>query len=368
MTFVGVVAAWGLSSGMAAPPPDAYQDLEARQKQLSAKVNDQLKAVADAEAERKQLIQDRKQLAAEMKAAKSRSAPVIDYSKYDRCPNGKSWDQCDHVREKAEWLEEQLDKRKRFEREMEKIMSDFQQRQKAINDSLDSYFKKVDSLNKTAGAAVSEREKLVADIKNVAKLSGAEMLRTGDFGKDRIKAATDAVMANKAQFAADGNGTKCNFYQQTMAYKLTGRNLPELQGRANDIADQLAKSVADKEGKFTSLNFQGDRQAALDRAQDLADQGKYVVIVYKNPEAGKSGHIASVAPLKDGDKMPASPRVNGVGLGLDRIPYISQAGPSDPDDGESVHDYYRLSQGFGYSRLSNMEIYVYDPLKQATTK
>ena len=38
MTFVGVMAACGLSGALAAPPPAAYQDLEARQKALAARV------------------------------------------------------------------------------------------------------------------------------------------------------------------------------------------------------------------------------------------------------------------------------------------------------------------------------------------
>ena len=135
------------------------------------------------------------------------------------------------------------------------------------------------------------------------------------------------------------------------AKELLGRDVPELRGQASDQSDQLKAAAEDPKSKWWSLGFHDDPSTAFQRAQELADEGKLVVVTWKNPKptATDSGHVAIVVPRPD--NAPELPNSTTWKMG---VPYIAQAGAK-------VFDQDRLSQGFGPTKKSGLEIYVLEP-------
>jgi RHS repeat-associated protein len=77
--------------------------------------------------------------------------------------------------------------------------------------------------------------------------------------------------------------TFCNYACRETAQRILGANPKEWDGRANDIAAQLAKS-----GNF--------HRVGPAEAQRLANQGKLVIGAWANPNPGRHGHVVTVVP------------------------------------------------------------------------
>jgi hypothetical protein len=136
--------------------------------------------------------------------------------------------------------------------------------------------------------------------------------------------------------------TQCNAFLRDFAKRFTGLDMPEFAGQdllANQMFDNLVKS-----GNFKPLGLQKDPKDVFQKAQELADEGRFVVVAYKKPDG--HGHVAVVVPA-DGD-METSDK-----WGM-KVPYIAQAG-------ESVFSKGKLSEGFGPDKLKDMEVFVLAP-------
>ena len=116
-------------------------EVRLRQKMQTDK---KLKAEFEKIEKQKQSLAEKQKLTGSKKSSGKRTSTQIDYSKYDRCPNGQSWDGCDHEDEKAEWLREQQNKGLGFQKSTEKILADFAKRQQEINDRLASNAKQME--------------------------------------------------------------------------------------------------------------------------------------------------------------------------------------------------------------------------------
>lgn len=154
----------------------------------------------------------------------------------------------------------------------------------------------------------------------------------------------------KARYKPSGKTTHCNEFVRDFATELLGRDVPELRGRVGEQADQLKASAEMPDSKWRSLSFPDDPQAAFQTAQALANEGKLVVVIWKNPKptGTDTGHVAVVVPSpeEDGGLFDATKRKWGM-----RVPYIAQAG-------ETVSDLMPLGHGFGPAKKVGMEVYV----------
>jgi hypothetical protein len=164
-------------------------------------------------------------------------------------------------------------------------------------------------------------------------------------------AKTAKALAADPKYQPEGARTRCSQFVRDFARTLLGRDLPELQGQASDQFDKMKESP-----NWKSLKFQDKPQGAFREAQDLANQGNLVVVVWKNPHptATNSGHIAIVVPLrgKDRDLHPSTEWEM-------KVPYIAQAGAKLPRrNDEAVFSYLPLSEGFGADKKDEMEIFV----------
>ena len=157
----------------------------------------------------------------------------------------------------------------------------------------------------------------------------------------------------KARYQPDDKKTHCSEFVRNYAKELLGRNLPELEGHAGDQSDRLKAAAASPDSKWRSLSFSDDPAVAFKNAQDLANEGKLVIVACKNPHptGTESGHVAVVVPSrqKDGGLFDATERKWKM-----KVPYIAQAG-------DTVHDYMPLSDGFGPAKKAAIEIYVLSP-------
>jgi len=173
------------------------------------------------------------------------------------------------------------------------------------------------------------------------------------YGGDLAKFAERLGVERKARYKPDGATTHCSEFVRDFARELLGRDVPELRGRAGDQADQLTKAAASPDSKWRSLSFHDDPAAAFRNAQELANEGKFVVVTWKNSTATPtdSGHVAVVVPSrKEGGGLFDSTRMK---WGME-VPYIAQAGAT-------VSDYMPLRDGFSPARKSGMEVYVLSP-------
>ena len=159
------------------------------------------------------------------------------------------------------------------------------------------------------------------------------------------------TLADDEKYKPEQDTTHCSEFVRDYARKLLGRDVPELRGPAGAQADQLKAAAGDPKSKWWSLAFHEDPAAALQRAQELADEGKLVVVAWKNPTptATDSGHVAVIVPRRGDDaELPYSTTWKL------RVPYSAQAGAT-------VSSYQRLSQGFAAAKKSGLELYVLEP-------
>ena len=157
----------------------------------------------------------------------------------------------------------------------------------------------------------------------------------------------------KTRYKPDGKKTHCSEFVRDFATDLLGRDVPELDGQAGKQADNLKASAEKPDSKWRSLSFPDDPLAAFQGAQALANEGKLVVVAWKNPHptGTDTGHIAVVvpSPQDDGGLFDATKRKWGM-----KVPYIAQAG-------ETVSDRMPLGDGFGPAKKAGMEVYVLSP-------
>jgi hypothetical protein len=147
------------------------QSVLADQASQLGSVRDNLKQQSEAlSSQRTGIIQGRKSLAARNRNARAQRPEDVDYSKYDRCPNGASWWQCDHEDLKRAWLEEQLrGSQYEFQKKMEKILDDLQKNQKAVMDGLDDYFRQKQKYDDQKSQYDKSVDTLKSQIKNLEK-------------------------------------------------------------------------------------------------------------------------------------------------------------------------------------------------------
>jgi hypothetical protein len=124
----------------------AEPKVEIRLRQLTEAQKKLISANQKIEKQKQDLAEKQKSTGDKSKNRNRTSSAQIDYSKYDRCPNGKSWDGCDHEGEKAEWLREQQNKGYGLQKNLNKIMDDFLKRQQQISDRLSNTAKKIETI------------------------------------------------------------------------------------------------------------------------------------------------------------------------------------------------------------------------------
>lgn len=199
-------------------------------------------------------------------------------------------------------------------------------------------------------------DKLGVEGKQNKKVGIREVKRTyTEFisGDSLGRVAKKLGVEEKARYQPVGKKTRCSEFVRDFARELLGRAVPELEGQAGTQADQLKAAVASPDLKWRSLSFSDDPALAFQNAQVLANEGKLVVVAWKNPNptGTDTGHVAVVVPSRreDGGLFDATEKKWKM-----KVPYIAQAG-------ETVHDYMPLSDGFGPAKKAGMEIYVLSP-------
>jgi hypothetical protein len=164
------------------------------------------------------------------------------------------------------------------------------------------------------------------------------------------KAAKKLGIEQKAQYKANGKWARCNMFVGAFAREVRGRSLPELKGHQ---LDNLKAAATSPGSKWRSLSFSDDPAAAFQNAQDLANEGKLVIVAWKHPDPDSYylRHSAVVVPSRqeDGGLFDATKRKWGM-----KVPFIAQAG-------ETVSDYMPLSDGFSPDKKAGMEIFVLSP-------
>jgi len=199
-------------------------------------------------------------------------------------------------------------------------------------------------------------DRLGVEGKQHKKVGIREVKRTSQetiYKGDLQKFARKLGLEGKGRYQPDGKETHCSEFVRDFAKELLGRTIPELEGRAGDQCDRLKAAAASPDSKWRSLSFSDDPAPAFQNAQDLANEGKLVVVAWKNPHptGSDSGHVAVVVPSgqEGGDLFDATKLKWGM-----KVPYIAQAGAT-------VSEYMPLRDGFGPSRKAGMEIYVLSP-------
>jgi len=164
----------------------------------------------------------------------------------------------------------------------------------------------------------------------------------GQAADDLTARATE--LAGTQQYDKDPDGqTHCSEFVRDFV----GKDLPELQGQAKDQVDQLSQAQ-----DWKQLAYDKDPQLALRQAQLYANQGKTVIIAWKNPEPteGNTGHIAVVVPSLPDEQSHDGMFPSGQ-WGL-RVPYIAQAG-------DTVSAKIAMSYGFSAKNAkSGLQIFV----------
>jgi hypothetical protein len=174
-----------------------------------------------------------------------------------------------------------------------------------------------------------------------ADLSAADITKA-------VQALVNSLDATAKYGAQDDGTTRCNIFVRDLVNSLLAGSQVELEGKANEQFDALSKSV-----NWHIMGLVASPEQVLLKAQDLANNGVLVIVAYKNPTAGKPGHIALVVP--------------GVPTKSDtwkiKVPMIAQAGSKGPCQGvpadQSVFDMLKLSCGFRLDDLPNMELFRY---------
>lgn len=84
------------------------------------------------------------------------------------------------------------------------------------------------------------------------------------------------------------------------AIELLGRKVLELRGLARHQIDKLNTAATSPESRWKSLSFSDDPPAAFQNSQDLANEGKLIIVAWKNPDSTSTdpGHSAVVVPSR----------------------------------------------------------------------
>lgn len=146
-----------------------------------------------------------------------------------------------------------------------------------------------------------------------------------------------------------GAQTQCSRFVRDLAKEFVGKTLPELDGNVSAQVTSLTKLAGQQNSKWSTVDFNGDNKAklaAFKKAQDLANQGKLVLVAWKNPKPtpANSGHIAAIVPAQNMEES---------GKWGIKVPYIAQAG-------ETISSKMKLSDGFNPAMKSSLMIFVYD--------
>jgi hypothetical protein len=199
-------------------------------------------------------------------------------------------------------------------------------------------------------------DKLGVEGKQNKKVGIREVKRTTQetIFKDGLeKVAKKLGVADKERYEAVGKTTHCSEFVRDFAKELLGRSIPELEGKAGDQCDKLKAAAASPDSKWRSLSFSDDAAVAFKNAQDLANEGKLVIVTWKNPHPTltNSGHIAVIVPSRqeDGGLFDATNRKWKM-----KVPFIAQAG-------DEVRDNMPLGDGFGPAKKAGIEVYVLSP-------
>lgn len=176
----------------------------------------------------------------------------------------------------------------------------------------------------------------------------------GDIAPTEITRLARELAKEQTYEAIDGK-TQCSQFARDLVQKILGKSEPldALQGK---VADQH-KTLSDPNSDWAALGFgradEDRRQLLFKKAQDLANDGELVLVVY-NPQPPATGHIALVVPgvLAQSDNWSA------------RVPVIAQAGTVNPrqktDEKEkSVFSSLELDHGFAPEQVVDMEIFLY---------
>lgn len=108
-------------------------------------------------------------------------------------------------------------------------------------------------------------------------------------------------------------------------------------------ANQMVELWASSPNNWEEIAMGQARELALKQAHELANQGYFVVVGWKNPDSKKSGHVAVVVPGKLQDS----------GWKCKQVPMTM-------DTGEG-HRWAsgRLSEGFGTAKEDSVKFYRY---------
>jgi hypothetical protein len=176
-----------------------------------------------------------------------------------------------------------------------------------------------------------------------------EIISRGSLEKFAKKQGVD----QKAHYKGEGKNTRCSEFVRDFAKELLGREIPELRGFAVHQLYYLKAAATSPDSRWRTLSFSDDPAAAFQNAQDLANEGKLVIVAWKNPQRANydPGHAAVVVPSRqeDGGLFDATKRKWGM-----KVPYIAQAG-------ETISDYMPLNDGFSPDKKAQMEIFVLSP-------
>ena len=205
--------------------------------------------------------------------------------------------------------------------------------------------KKEDRLDRLGNKGRQNKKVGIREVKRVSQ----ETIFRGSLEKFAKKLGTE----EKARYQPVGKKTHCSEFVRDFAKELLGRSIPELEGQAGNQSERLKAAASSPDSKWRSLSFSDDPAAAFQNAQDLANEGKLVIVAWKNPHptGTDSGHVAVVVPSRqeDGGLSDATKL-----KWMMKVPYIAQAG-------ETVSEYMPLRDGFGPAKKAGMEIYVLSP-------
>lgn len=327
---------------------EAYQRLTARLQQAQ-KQKAQLQERRDqAQAAKSRIAKDRQGVdAARRDLSDSAAAGVVDYSRYDRCPNGHAWGECNHAPQKEEWLREQTDKNYRFRKSLERIMDDLLASQQAVQDQLSDYATSAKSYNDETKALKDE----VGQIKKeMAEFRGLPDVAVDPQVDMKIKETVTAELAKRPdgyERREDGL-TQCNIFASDYAKNLLGRDVPQLldatgaaPAAARDQLAQLTKAVANNDPKVKQLDWGNDAQAVMRQTVELANQGKLVVFI-------EPTHVSTVVP---------SARLHDSGSWKLAVPYVTQAGAKVAFPDQPIP----LSEAWSSTARTKLKVFVVDP-------
>lgn len=162
---------------------------------------------------------------------------------------------------------------------------------------------------------------------------------------------------DEASYGAVGTTTKCNFFARDVVEAILLQTRPDMRvnstggtARANDQFDNLNAS-----SDWAKQDFSTSPSTKFLSAHNAANAGTLVVVAYKNPIAGESGHIAVI--------VPAGAMETSGSWGM-MMPFIAHAGKKNPRNvpaeiDKSVFSSLKLSYGFTPGNASHMEIFYY---------